>query len=88
MPFQKGKKKTGGKVKGTPNVLTQQMRTVKQAVLDAFNELQKDNKVNLVEWGKKNPAAFYQVAAKLIPTETDLKVSELPSPTIVLKTKD
>lgn len=62
--FKPGKK--GGRPPGTPNVLT---RTVKEAVLDAFNELQRDEKANLVSWGKKNPGLFYQVAARLIPTE-------------------
>jgi hypothetical protein len=60
------KKGNPGRPKGTPNVLT---RTVKEAVLDAFNELRGDRKANLVAWGKKNPGAFYQVAARLIPTE-------------------
>lgn len=64
--FEKGKIKQGGRVKGTPNVLT---RTVKETVLAAFNELQKDPKANIVDWGKKNPGMFYQIAAKLIPTE-------------------
>lgn len=64
--FEKGKIKQGGRAKGTPNVLT---RTVKETVLAAFNELQKDPKANIVDWGKKNPGMFYQIAAKLIPTE-------------------
>lgn len=61
--FEKGN--TAAKNRG-PNKIT---RTVKETVLAAFNELQKDKKANLIEWGKRNPSQFYQVAAKLIPTE-------------------
>lgn len=68
--FQPGNK---GKPKGAKNKIT---RTVKEAVLDVFNKLQDDPKANLLEWGKKNPSMFYQIAAKLIPTEVDAKVSE------------
>lgn len=68
--FQKG---NSGKPKGAKNKIT---RTVKEAVLDVFNKLQDDPKANLFEWGKKNPGMFYQIAAKLIPTEVDAKVSE------------
>lgn len=71
MAFQKGKAKTGGKKKGTPNKLT---RTVKERVLDTFNELQTDKRANLKQWAKENPTEFYKIAAKLIPTEIDAKV--------------
>lgn len=67
-PFQKGNK---GKPKGAKNKIS---RTVKERVLDVFNELQEDPKANLFAWGKKNPGMFYQIAAKLIPTEVDAKV--------------
>ena len=59
------------KPKGATNKLT---RTVKECLLEAFNKLQSDPKANLVAWGKQNPSAFYQVAAKLIPTEIQAKV--------------
>lgn len=62
--WKKGEAK--GRPKGTPNKLT---RSVKERVLDVFNELQNDPKANMLEWGKNNPSLFYQIAAKLIPTE-------------------
>lgn len=71
MPFEKGHKKIGGKVKGTPNALT---KTVKETVMAAFTDLQNDPKANLVAWGKANPTPFYQIAAKLIPTEISAAV--------------
>ena len=67
-PFKKGE---GGRPKGVPNKLT---KTVKETVLAAFNELQEDPLTNIVAWGKDNPTAFYQIAAKLIPTEVQGKL--------------
>jgi len=72
--FEKGHKKLGGKVKGTPNKIT---KTVKETVLAVFNDLQSDPKNNLLEFGKKYPREFYQIAAKLIPTELNAKVEEI-----------
>lgn len=79
MAFEKGKPKTGGKVKGTPNKLT---KTVKETVLAAFNDLQQDPKANIMAWAKEQPTEFYKIAAKLIPTEVNANVEvhkkELP----------
>lgn len=61
--FSKG---NGGRPLGVKNKLT---KTVKETVLDVFNQLQDDPKKNLLEFGKKYPIHFYQMAAKLIPTE-------------------
>lgn len=55
--------------KKTPRGPGQFTKTVKETVLAAFQNLQADPKVNLTEWGKKNPTEFYKIAAKLIPTE-------------------
>ena len=74
--FKKGapKPEGSGRKKGQQNSSTILMRTVRDTVLDAFNELQKDAKSNIITWGKKNPKEFYQIAAKLIPTEISTKV--------------
>ena len=64
--FRKGNK---GKPKGAEMHLTKQMRTVKEAVLIAFNELQEDKNHKLIAFAKKYPRDFYQIAAKLIPSE-------------------
>lgn len=71
MPFEKGKPKTGGRAKGTPNSLT---KTVKERVLEAFNALQEDDHANLETWGKANPHLFYPIAAKLIPAEINAHI--------------
>jgi hypothetical protein len=67
--FKKGEAK--GRPKGTPNKLT---KTVKETVMAAFEDLQNDPKANLIAWGKANPTPFYQIAAKLIPTEISAAV--------------
>jgi len=62
---------TGGRPPGVQNKLT---RTVKEAVLEAFNKLQADETHNLDAFAKKYPRDFYNIAAKLIPTEIQAKV--------------
>jgi hypothetical protein len=66
MPFEKGMEKKGGRQKGVENRIT---RTVKETVLEIFNKIQEDPKVNLEQFAKKYPRDFYAIAAKLIPTE-------------------
>lgn len=61
--FKKGE---GGRPKGVQNKIT---RTVKETVLSVFNELQTDPKHCLKAFAKESPKEFYQIAAKLIPTE-------------------
>ena len=63
MPFEVG---NPGRPKGAANKLT---LTIREAVLQAFTELQDDPNNNLIAWGKANPSLFYQIASKLIPTE-------------------
>lgn len=70
--FKPGEAK--GRPPGTPNKLT---RTVKETVLAAFNDLQSDPKNNILAFAKSNPRDFYQIAAKLIPTEINAKVSKM-----------
>jgi hypothetical protein len=55
-----------GRPKGATNKLT---KTVKETVLAVFNEIQHDPKVKLSAFAKQYPRDFYQIAAKLIPTE-------------------
>ncbi len=62
-PFKKGE---GGRPPGTQNHLT---KTVKETVLAAFNELQADPELKITAFAKKYPRDFYNIAAKLIPTE-------------------
>lgn len=68
MPKEEGQFKKGnpGRKEGSKNKLT---TTVKDAFLNVFNELQQDDKHNLVEFAKKYPRDFYALSTKLIPTE-------------------
>ena len=72
--FQNGHKKVGGRQPGSQNELT---KTVKETVLKVFNDLQNDPKVNLEAFGKKYPRDFYQIAARLIPTEINAKINKV-----------
>lgn len=67
--FKKGHKLSKGRPKGCENELTKKMKTVKETVLNAFNELQADPQANIIAWAKENTSEFYTIAAKLIPTE-------------------
>ena len=62
------------KQKGQIHTATKLMRTVRDVVLSAFNELQGDPKANIVSWGKSNPTAFYNIAARLIPTQVKASI--------------
>jgi hypothetical protein len=61
--FQQG---NSGRPKGAVNKLN---KTVKETVLNTFNELQKDKSHNLEAFARKHPREFYLIASKLIPTE-------------------
>ncbi len=61
--FQKGNKAAVGR---GPNKIT---KTVKETVLAVFIEIQDDPIVNLTAFAKEYPKEFYNIAAKLIPTE-------------------
>ena len=74
MAFQKGHEKQGGRQPGSPNKLTS---TVKETVLKVFNDLQEDEKNNLQAFAVKYPRDFYQIAAKLIPTEINAKLNKI-----------
>lgn len=69
MPFKKGDKPVRVKQKGDVHTITKQMRTVKECVLATFLELQDDNTQDLKAFAKEYPKDFYNIAAKLIPTE-------------------
>lgn len=74
--FQKG---NPGRPEGSTNHLT---KTVKETVLSVFTELQADKKVSLKAFAKKYPRDFYQIAAKLIPTEITATVKNVIKVTV------
>lgn len=68
------KKGNPGKPQGAKNHIT---KTVKETVLAVFNELQEHPTASLKAWAEKKPGDFYQIAAKLIPTEINAKLNKI-----------
>jgi hypothetical protein len=65
--FVKGQvQNPAGRPKGAIGKLN---KTVKETVLNVFNNIQGDPKHNLEAFAKKHPKEFYLIASKLIPTE-------------------
>lgn len=83
--FEKGKEKTGGRQPGVQNKLT---KTVKEVVLQVFNELQESEDNNLTAFAEKYPRDFYAIAAKLIPTEINAKLNKIQLEIIRTTTDD
>lgn len=71
IPFKVG---NPGRPAGIQNKLS---KTVKETVLAVFNELQDDPNHSLTAFAKKEPAEFYRIAAKLIPTEITATVRQV-----------
>ena len=77
MPIKKGHTNNPhGRPKGSENHITKQMKTVKETVLNVFHEIQSDPKVNLANFAKEYPRDFYNIAAKLIPTELSASIHD------------
>lgn len=69
MTFQKGQSgNPSGRKKGSANKVT---RDIRQAFLDAFDALQQEPGVNLVDWAKDQPTEFYRLSGKLIPAKVE-----------------
>lgn len=64
--FQKG---NPGKPKGYPNKVKLGVKAVRACFIDAFNELQKDPKANVIAWGKANPSEFYKILPRILPLD-------------------
>lgn len=64
-------KKTGGREKGSLNATS---RSMKETVMNTLKWLQTQPRSNMRAWAKENPTQFYQIAAKLIPTEVTAAV--------------
>ncbi len=58
--------KLGGRKKGTPNKST---AAVKAALEEAFEKM--GGVPALLRWGKSDPAEFYKLWAKLLPTQVN-----------------
>lgn len=74
MAFIKGQSgNPAGRVAGTPNKYTGK---VKEAFSEAFEML--GGAEALFKWAKNNETDFYKLASKLIPTDVNMAVKEMP----------
>ncbi len=64
MAFKPGKKRTGGRAKGTPNKTT---AAFKAAVLRVYGTSGGDEA--FLQWARRNRTEFYKICARLIPHE-------------------
>ena len=71
MPFQKGRKKTGGRPKGGLNKVQQGMRDM---IEDAF--IQAGGVKYLLRQSKENPVAFMTLVGKILPREVKLEAGK------------
>lgn len=62
--------KTGGRAAGAQNKVS---ATVKDNVLAVFNRL--DGTTGMAKWAMDNQTQFYQIYAKLLPTEIDQNIT-------------
>lgn len=69
----KGRPKTGGRTKGTPNKLT---RTVKEAIEIAFDKV--GGPEYLARMAEEQPVAFMTLLGKVIPNQVEAKVDMQP----------
>ena len=69
----KGRPKTGGRTKGTPNQVT---RTVKAALEVAFDKV--GGPEYLARMAEEQPAAFMTLLGKVIPNQVEAKVDMQP----------
>ncbi len=73
MAFQKGNKLGGGRPAGIQNKFTM---SVKEAFSEAFEKL--GGVEALVRWGQRNPTDFYKLVSKLIPTDVNMAIKQIP----------
>lgn len=64
MPFEKGKRKTGGRLPGVSNKFTGAFR---EAVQIVYNRL--GGHAAFLEWARENRTEYYRIASRLIPGE-------------------
>ena len=84
--FKKGRAKTGGKKKGTPNKFT----TLKQAFLEAFQDKRIGGTEGMVEVFSKNDARkidFFKLISKMLPTSMNAEVTNKYEDDVIEKFK-
>lgn len=71
--FKRGKPKTGGRKKGTPNKIQKNIKENFEAVFEKLGGIK-----GFHDWAKKNThtqGAFYQMYSKMLPSNMDVDLS-------------
>lgn len=68
--FQKGRKKTGGRVKGTKNKYTADVAKALEAVYEKIG-----GDEAMAEFAKDNPEGFFKLWSKMLPTRIDANIT-------------
>ena len=66
MPFERGRCKSGGRQRGTPNKLTGTFREALRAVYQGLG-----GHPAFLLWAQANQTEFYKIMARVIPIETE-----------------
>jgi hypothetical protein len=67
-PFKKGRARTGGRAKGTPNKFT----NLKQAFINAFQKIGHEDALVEFYRTRKNRRAFFQMMSGMLPKDVQL----------------
>lgn len=73
MPFELGNKLAVGRPAGVPNKLNQEIRDMVRQALEASGGVS-----YLVQQASENPVAFMSLIAKIIPSDVNIKIKEMP----------
>ena len=74
MPFEKGREKTGGRVKGVKNKITAEIEEAQYKIVHAVNSL--DVQVILQQLAAENPKALVALMAKVLPNKLEMTGGE------------
>lgn len=78
MAFIPGRRKTGGRQRGTPNQFTGTFREALRVVYEGLG-----GHAAFIQWARENPTEYYRIAARLIPTEKGEHDDERPVTIII-----
>ena len=74
--FEKGREKTGGRTKGTPNKLTSDLRTLFLSVADKLHPDGAEAALEAWAADPKNQGKYWELIARMLPKTVDVSIDE------------